>query len=172
MKNIPLLMAFCLAFAFALFGTLFFPALRLFAFAPFLAIVIMRSSLLSALWLSLLCGLIVDLTSAGMRFGTLALCTTLTTFLVYKQKRHFFEDKTYSLPLFTAFFSFVMSLLCLLSLYAFDKPLQLSWRFVMSDLISMPLLDALYAFLWFTCPYRLMLHFKKERLKRAITDEQ
>lgn len=172
MKNISLLLAFGLALVAALFGTLFFPALRLFAFAPFIAIVIMRSSLLTSLWLSLLCGLIVDLTSAGMRFGTLSLCTALTTFVVYKQKRHFFEDKTYSLALFTALFSFVMTLFSLLSLYAFDKPLQLSWRFLMSDLIGMPLLDALYAFLWFTCPFRLLIHFKKQRQKMVETDEQ
>src|SRR6185503_489210 len=96
---------FFLAFTVALVGTVFFPSIRLFAFAPFLALVFMRLDFVKALWTSAATGLIVDLLSSQMRFGAYSCCYALTAFLVYHQKRHFFSDKPLALSLFTALIS-------------------------------------------------------------------
>ncbi len=49
------------------------PEARLFAFSPFLAILYNRIHFQKALWLSFLCGLIIDLLSSEVRLGVYAL---------------------------------------------------------------------------------------------------
>jgi len=161
MRQVSLLYSFALAISAALFGTVFFPNLRLMAFAPFLAIAYNRLSLTSALWISTLCGLALDLFSSQMHFGFFSLSYALTTLLIYQQKRHFFDEKPQALSIFTALISIVATCIQLLLNYLFDKQILFSWKLVMSDLIGMPMIDALYAFLWFTLPIRLYLHIKQ-----------
>ncbi|HKZ00135.1 MAG TPA: hypothetical protein VJ112_03105 [Rhabdochlamydiaceae bacterium] len=161
MKQVSLLYSFALAVSAALFGTVFFPNLRLMAFAPFLAIVYNRLALTPSLWIATLCGLALDLFSSQMRFGFFSLSYALTTLLIYQQKRHFFDDKPLALSLFTALISIAATCIQLLLSCLFDKQVIFSWKLVMSDLIGMPMIDALYAFLWFTLPIRLYLHIKQ-----------
>jgi rod shape-determining protein MreD len=161
MRQVPLYFPFSLALFFALFGTAFLPHVRLLAFSPFLALLYNRSNFTAALWISSLCGLAVDLLSSEFRLGIYALNYSLTTLLLYKQKRHFFEDKPLALSLFTLLISVVSTILQLLLISIFDRALPLSGKLLITDLIIMPIADAIYAFLWFSCPMMLFLHIKK-----------
>jgi rod shape-determining protein MreD len=156
-----LYLSFFLALAVAVFGSVFFPFTRLFAFAPFLALVLIRSDFLTALWLSAGAGLIIDLLSSQMQFGAYSLIYCLTALLCFHQKRHFFADKPLALTLYTALISFVAGSLELTFLYALDARLPLSLRVILIDLIGMSALDAAYAFLCFTCPMKVHAYLKR-----------
>lgn len=145
----------------AMFGTVFFPNIRLFAFAPFLALVYNRRTFVSSLWIATLSGIVIDLLCSQLRFGLYALNYSLTTVLIYRQKKHFFEDKPLALSLFTALVSCTSTLLQLFLTYAFDKGLPFTWKLALTDLIGMPAIDALYAYLWFSCPMQLYEYVQK-----------
>src|ERR1700722_15018287 len=152
---------FILSLTVALFGSAIFPSIRLFAFAPFLALVFMRFSLLNALWFALAIGFLVDLLSTEMRFGAFSLIYCLTTVLTYHQKRHFFDDKPLALSLYTGLISIVASSLELLFLYALDAHMPLNWLVVSVDVFGMSVLDALYAFICFTCPIKIYQYLQR-----------
>ncbi len=155
---IPLSVSFCLALAAALFGTALLPGVRLMAFAPFLALVYMRKSLIASLWMACLCGLLIDLLTSQYRFGINGLIYCLVTAALYPQRKHFFDDKSLSLALFTALISLLATLLQLL---VFEKGISLTWKLALSDLIGMPVLDGVYAFIWFTCPIKVYHQVKR-----------
>lgn len=161
MRQVPLYFPFSLALFFALFGSALMPQVHLFAFAPFLALLYNRSSLMASLWIASICGLIVDLLSSEFRLGIHALNYCLATLLLYKQKRHFFEDKPLAVSLFTLLISAISTVLQLVLISIFDRSLPLSAKLLITDLILLPAIDAVYAFLWFSCPMLLFLHIKK-----------
>jgi rod shape-determining protein MreD len=161
MKPVPLYVPFVLALITALFGTVFFPNLRLIAFAPFLAIVFTRKTFISSLWIACLCGLIIDLLSSQLRLGLHALNYSLTAVLVYHQKRNFFEDKPTAFSLYTILVSCASTLLQLFLLYTFDKSLNFTWELALTDLIVMPVIDGAYAFLWFALPMKFYKYIQK-----------
>jgi rod shape-determining protein MreD len=168
MRQIPLLFPFALASFFALFGTAFLPHVKILAFAPFLALLYNKRTFQSSLWLASLCGLAVDLLSSEFRLGLYALNYCLATLLLYRQKRHFFEDKPLALCLFTLLISVVSTVLQLLLISIFDKALPLSGKMLVTDLLIMPLLDTAYAFLWFSCPMMLYLHIQKVGMRAFL----
>ena len=147
------------------FGTVFFPNIRLLAFAPYFALAYNRKPFVSSLWIATLCGMIVDLVCSQMKFGLYALNYCLTTLFIYKQKKHFFEDKPLALSLFTALISGVSTLLQLILTYAFDRGLPFTWKLALTDLIGMPFIDALYAFAWFFCPMQAYSFVQKGGLR-------
>lgn len=161
MRQVPLYFPFSLALFFVLFGTVFLPHVRLLAFSPFLALLYNRSRFMAALWIASFCGLTIDLLSSEFRFGIHALNYCLTTFLLYQQKKHFFEDKPLALSLFTILISIVSTVLQLLLISIFDHPLPLSGKLLVTDLLLMPIADAIYAFVWFSCPMMLFAYIKK-----------
>lgn len=152
---------FLLAFAVAIMGTVFFPAIRLFAFAPFLALVFIRADFITSLWIAALTGLIIDLLSSQMRFGAYSFSYCLTALVVYHQKRHFFVEKPLALALYTAVISTVCSALELVFLYAFDAHPPLNLRLILTDVMGMSLVDAVYAFICFTCPMKIYPYLKR-----------
>lgn len=152
MRKVPLILPFLLALFVQLYGSLFLGPLRLIAFAPFFAIAFQRLTLLQSLWMSALIGLLVDLSSSSLKVGFFSLTYTLTSWIAYKQKSHFFEDKPLSLSLYTTFISCLASALQLTLLTLSPSRLPLDPPLVLSDLVAMPLIDGLYAFFWFTCP--------------------
>lgn len=161
MKKTPLTFPFLLALFMTLFGSIFFSSFRLMTFAPFLALSYNRLSFVKALWMAFGLGLILDLLGNELRFGLYALNFVLTTGVIYSQKRHFFEDKATALACFSALIAAFSTLLQLILLYLFDKGLDISGKTVLSDVVLMPILDGLYAFLWFTCPMRLYAYLEK-----------
>ena len=161
MKQIPLLLPFLLALVYAVFGTALLPGLHLSAFAPFLAITLMRKGFIPSLWIAALSGLVLDLLNSEMRFGLYALNFSLTALLLHAQKKHFFDDRPFALALFTAVISSVSTLLQYVLLSLFDQKLPLSFGTALSDLVGMPLLDGVYAFIWFNAPIRFYLYARR-----------
>ncbi len=161
MRQISLFFPFSLALFIALFGTALFPHIKFTAFAPFLALLYNKKSFSSSLWISALCGLSLDLLSSERLLGLYALSYSLTTLLAFKQKRHFFEDKPLALSLFTLLISVISTLCQILLISIFDRSLPLSGKLFLTDIILMPMVDALYAFLWFSCPMMLYLHIQR-----------
>ncbi len=163
-------LSFILALLVALFGSAFFPSIRLFAFAPFLALIFMRQTLLPSLWIAAGVGLLVDLLCSQMRFGTFSLIYCLTALITHHQKRNFFADKPLALSLYTGLISIVASSLELVFLYAFDSQLPLTGVMIATDVCGMSVLDALYAFVCFTCPIKIYHYF--QRLSRPIKNDE
>ncbi len=161
MRQVPLLFPFGLALFFSLFGTAFLPNVHLLAFSPFFALLYNRKSFIAALWIAALCGLSIDLLSSNLRLGLHALTACLTTLVLYQQKKHFFEDKPLALSLFTLLISIVFTLIQLLVISIFERALPFSGKQLLTDCLIMPLFDAVYAYLWFSCPMMLYLHIKK-----------
>lgn len=150
------------------FGTIFFPGIRLVTFAPFLAIAYTRVVFAKALWLALACGLILDLLSTGQHFGLYALNFVITSVVIFPQRRHFFEDKALALSLFTAVIAAFSTLLQLILVHLFDKGMLVSWKTFLSDVVGMSIVDGIYAFLWFTCPMRLYTYIEKTGWKNLF----
>lgn len=161
MRQVPLWFPLSLACFFALFGTVLLPDVRLLAFSPFLAFMYNRLSFKASLWVASLCGLAIDVLSSEYRIGIHALNYCLTTLLLHKQKRHFFEDKSLSLSLFALLVSVVSTALQLLLIAIFERPLPLSTKLLLTDFALLPIIDAVYAFFCFSCPLMLYLHIKK-----------
>lgn len=148
---------FILLFFFVLSLNLLLPALlplgHLTYFAPFLILLYYRKPLSTCLWCSLLCGLVLDLSTSQYRLGLHAFNYSLTTGILYHQKRNFFEDGPSTLPLVTFFFSSLSTGIQMILLSIFIGGISPSWNWVGTDLIIMPACDALYAFLCFTFPW-------------------
>jgi rod shape-determining protein MreD len=172
MRKVPLYFPFLLALSFALFGNIFFPYLRLSAFAPFLAILYNRAPISKTLWIAFSCGLIIDLISSYSRLGIYGLNFVIITILLYPQRKHFFEDKEVALSLFSAIIAALSILLQIFLVQVFDKGLPLSWKTFFSDVIFMSILDGLYAFLWFTSPMKLYIYIQKRGWRKIEAHEE
>lgn len=176
MRVVPLLFFFTFALAAALFGSIFFSFFPLSAFAPFLAIVYYTAPFSKALWISCGCGFILDLLSSEFHFGVHALTLTMTSALLFHQRRHFFEDKPMAFSLFSAVISCLETSLQMVFVYLFDRGIPFSLATIVTDLILLPIADGLYGFLWFTCPMQLYIYIKKKGWKalfqKRINDEQ
>lgn len=152
-KNLWLVFSACLATLLIL--PIFFPYLRLQYFVPFLIILIYQKSLIRSLWGSLGCGLFLDLLSVQGHLGLHALTFTACTAILYRQRRHFFADSPSTLPLMTFFYATLATVIELLLLSIFEQPPHLSKLGVVTDLIVMPIGDALFGFVLFILPFYL-----------------
>jgi len=161
LRSVPLLFFFTLALIPTLLGSLILPV-SLHPFTPFLAIVYYVAPFPKALWISLGCGLILDLLAPGFHFGIHALTLTCASLLLFHQKKHFFEDKPIAVFLFTSLISMATTLLTLLFIHIFDRGLPFSFAAFLTDVVLFSFIDALYGFLWFTCPMRLYIYIKKK----------
>lgn len=149
-----LFLAFILSLLSYLVIPFLFPFFPLLYFAPCLIIAYYKKSLFFCLWLSLAIGILNDLFSSSL-FGLNACNYCLVTFLLYRQTRHFFEDNVSTLFIMTLFFSLVSTSLNILFFLIFTKSFAISWSFIFTDFLIMPLLDALYAYLFFSLPLYL-----------------
>lgn len=155
-----LIFAFFLAlFAFFIQG-IFIPKISILAFAPFLAFSILLSNFPKALILAFVAGAFVDVFSSDP-FGIHALNFSLVTFFFHRYKKHFLHEKPLHLSLMTALISMLSTLLGLTLLFLFDRRVPFSGRWVFTDLLGMPFIDALYAFVWFSAPITLFQTLKK-----------
>lgn len=174
-----LLSLFAIAALFALF-----PFCQLLSFSPLLALLYHRFPLDRCLLLGALCGLYMDLITPDLRLGIQGLGYVLTTLLLFPHKRHFFADKPLSICLFTALISLVSTLILWILLPLSGHPFTLSKMLLVTDLICLPCIDMVYAFLCFCCPLILYSSIKKRgwphvyrtlliylRLKKPLEDE-
>lgn len=167
MRKLPLWLFFCVSLLSFLLQTATLPSVFLYPFAPLLILSFYRLPLLSCLYISLGIGLLSDLCSSQFFFGLYTLSYTLTTWILYRQKRHFFEEKPSAFCLYTALFSFVLSLCPLLaSLRTFTWSLPT----ICLETILMPLCDALYAYSAYYL-LSIVLRFLQQRLQQHPTEE-
>lgn len=146
-----LIIAFALAAIALILQGILVPRLAILAFAPFLALVIMRCKQRRALWLSVLAGSLIDLLSDDP-MGLHALNYTLITALLFPFRKHFLYDHPLHLSLFTGLISVMSTILQLILLFLFDRRVPFEGKWVFADLVGMPAIDALYAFVWFAAP--------------------
>ena len=125
------------------------PYIKIMFFAPFLVITFYQKELISSLWWAFATGLIIDLISFQPPFGFYACNYVITTLILHPQRRNFFADHMTTLPIMTFFFSVVSTILQLIVLQIFANPVMISMRFLLTDVLIMPLVDALFAYVWF-----------------------
>lgn len=148
--------AFLFAAIPALVFPVFIPSLRLVFFAPFLVLMFYKKPFTQCLWLAFGCGLFMDLLAPYPRLGVLALTYCLASIGVYRAKARFFEDSSISLPIMTFFFVVISTIFELFLLKLFTSGPTLSLRWIITDLLMLPLVDALYAWIWFALPAHLL----------------
>jgi hypothetical protein len=151
---------FLFSTVFAFLGMTLFP-IPLLAYAPYLAHMLMTKPLKSALWHSLSCGLFMDALQSSFSFGFCSLEFCLVTLILYQQKHWFFNDKLFSLSLFSSLFCLGCSLLQLGILSLKKRPILFSWSLIGTDCLLVPLYHGIYAFICFTIPYLIYLQIKK-----------
>jgi len=122
----------------ALLATLYCP-IPLLYFSPLLVWVSYRAPLTISLWIALGCGLVIDLLGTHTLFPLNALAYCLVTLLIYRLNRHFFEDQLFTLPLLTLIASLTITLIQL----PFVTRPPLTWQWALTDLMLLPLGDAL-----------------------------
>jgi rod shape-determining protein MreD len=149
-------------------NTVFFPSIRLFFFAPTLAIVFLNCSRYRSFWWAIVCGMFMDLFTTEIRFGLFSLGYCLTAAVAWPQKSHFFEENPYSISLYTAVISSLFSGIFFILLFIFGKASFFSWKSTLIDLFAMPFVDAIYAFCWFTCPLFLYNHLFKNQVDKPV----
>ncbi|MBA3603374.1 MAG: mreD [Parachlamydiaceae bacterium] len=139
------------------------PTIKLFFFAPFIIITLYQLSYIGCLWTSLCCGLAIDCLSVHPFFGLNAFTYTLTTFLLYPQRVHFFSDRASTLPLMTAVFSFAVTVISMLWASIFERKQLFSWNLLYTDLFLMPLADSLYALIFFVWISKITTQYLRSR---------
>jgi rod shape-determining protein MreD len=154
-----LIFSFFLATGALLLQGVLLPRLAILAYAPWIALVALRCSQKKALWLSAAAGAVIDLLSDDP-MGLHALNYTLCTALIYRFRKHFLYDQPLHLSIFTALFSLLSTVLQLTLLFLYDQKVPFGGKWIVADLIGMPLIDALYAFVWFAAP---LIFFEKVR---------
>ncbi len=147
----------CLAMVFPLF----LPSWHLLYFAPFLILCFYCYSLAGCLWWSLICGFVVDLFSAETRLGIYAMNYCATTLFIYRYQFHFFEDRLSTLPTMSFIFTGLSTLIQVSIFYVISKPFSLSWEWLITDLLLIPLQVAFYSILAFTIPFMIMKSLKR-----------
>ena len=131
-----------IALLLALLELLTFPTLPLQVWVIPLVISFYSQPYLRSIWIALGTGLFLDLLGNHEPFGLYALLTTVTTLLLHRFKMRFFEESLTTLPLLSALYSAIFSLLLILitppahasmltlriSLSAWSKPTRHGWR--------------------------------------------
>lgn len=136
---------------------------RLFYFIPFLIVTFYQCSYVRSLWLSLFCGALVDIFSVHSFFGMNALTYTLTTAVLYPQRRYFFADRLTTLPLMTGLFSLISTGLLVFCVEVLEGQKLVTWSFIYTDFMVMPLYDTVYALAIVTLPQSLYRMARQRR---------
>lgn len=131
-------------------------------FTSFVALtfITLRHSLPIALWFAAFLGGIIDLLSDDP-MGVHALNYVSVTALLYRFRRHFLWDSPFHFSVFTAAFSLVSTFLQLLLLFLFDRRVPFDGKWILTDLIGMPLVDAVVALIGFSVPLLVFEYFRR-----------
>lgn len=136
-----------------------FSNIKFIYFAPLLIFLFYNVSFISILWIATLLGFFQDLFSSSF-FGINAILYLIATLVLYKEKR-FFNDKPINLSIFTMVFSIVFSFLTPILFFIFDKKINLSITWILTDIIIYPILDGIWAFIFFAMPLLFFDNFRK-----------
>lgn len=154
--------------AFLLFSTAsLFSRVELHFFVPPIVMLLTLGTLTQTAWACLLIGCFLDVTSYSPRFGFLALAYLLTVFSMNSCKRLLARDSFITLPFLTYCFSAITSLYEIILALLFDIPLPShEFRWVLNDVLLMPLLDAAYSIIIFSLPHYLFSRYDVARKRR------
>ncbi len=136
------------------------PPFSLLVYAPWIALVVLRTQSPKCLYLSLIGGIMVDLLSDDP-MGVHALNYTIVALFLFRFRKFFLYDNPLHLSLFTILVSFSSTLLQLFLLFLFDRRIPFTGQWAFGDLLAMPIADAIYALVWFALPLTL---YKRGRI--------
>jgi len=137
----------------SIFSMIFFSSVinaKFIFFAPFIIFLFFHLNFISILWISTLLGLFQDLFSSSF-FCINAICYLLVSTILYREKR-FFNDKPINLSIFTTIFAVFYSIINPFLFFIFDKKINLSIKWIITDIVMFPVFDGIYAFLFFALP--------------------
>lgn len=157
-------------FTICIFSMIFFSGfidIKFTFFAPLIIFLFYRFSFISILWLATILGLIQDFFSASF-FGINAICYLICSIILFREKR-FFNEKPINLSIYTAIFSLFFSIFNPLLFFIFDKKIKLSIKWLVTDLAIFPILDGIYAFIFFAMPVLFFEKIAKTGLKKLWT---
>lgn len=147
---------------FTLFGTAFITHVRFLPYTAFLAYITSKKPLKSTICYSFLCGLILDLFTTELPFGSYSVMMILSTSSIYPQKWLIFHDKFFSLFLNTFIISFNLSLITWFSKILLGLNSPLSFTIFLREALLMPLFDGVFAFVCLTLPLKGLQILKKK----------
>lgn len=154
-----LIFGFILSSIMLLVQTVIFPGVSFLPFAPWIALVILKASKSSelprTLWLTSLAGVFTDLFS-DHPIGLYAIVYCLSSLFLFRIRTHFLHEKILHLSIFTMLISFVSTQLQLFFLFLFDRRVPITGKWAISDWFGMPLVDGLFACIWFAGPLFLL----------------
>lgn len=156
-----LVFAFLLATSALLLQGVLVPGISLFAYAPWIALVTLKRPLIRALWLSAAGGLCLDLLS-DHPFGIHALAFAATSMVLFRLRKHFSAEDPLHLGLYSSLVSFVGTLTILFLLFLFDRRVPFAGIWIFGDLIAMPIVDGIYAAIWFAGPLALFVKMRRQ----------
>ncbi|MCH9633660.1 MAG: hypothetical protein S4CHLAM7_03910 [Chlamydiae bacterium] len=143
-------------FLFALLPTLFLPLfiipIPFTTIPPYLIISLYKRSLSFAFSQAFFMGFVLDLLSSETPFGFWTLNFILTLYSIRMVKHLFYIEKLMSIPILTFFFSSTSTLLYVLMTHIFCSKTHLTIKWFLSDLVALPICDALFALIVFSLP--------------------
>ena len=131
------------------------PQIPLIPFAPFLALSSLRCPLDKAIGCSVVAGIGVDLLSSDP-LGVHALTYSLATALCYRLRNLFSAEAPSQYAMFTGLISAALTLVHILLLFLFDRRVPFCGLWWITDWAVLPIVDAVYALIWFAGPLALM----------------
>lgn len=127
-----------------------FPNLLVNAYAPFLAYLFLREKQRGViLWIAALIGTGLDLLSSHP-FGLFAVSMTCVAWLLFPLRIYFSEESPLHIALYTALIGATSTLL--FALFLFDTRFPFTGQWLLTDVLGMSLVDALYGLLWLFLP--------------------
>ncbi|HEV7738276.1 MAG TPA: hypothetical protein VGO47_13005 [Chlamydiales bacterium] len=135
---------FCQVFGFC-------PSLPILPFIPFVALSLLLRPLSKTLFFSAGSGLLIDLISADP-FGIHALNHAVTAAFCFRARSFFSAESPLQLSLYTSICSLFSTTLQIALLFLFDRRVCFQGKWWLTEWTVLPLLDGLYAFLWFAGP--------------------
>lgn len=161
-------MLFLLHFSLFFLLPYFLPTYCIQAFTPYLVFKLANSERIHYLWRCFFCGLIVDLFSSSIYFGQTACIYTLLGALFYHHKETFFMDKWPSLPLLTALFTSLSTLLSAFFLSFVSGDFYFSAKWMVTDLLQMPFIEAAVALLIYSLPFQIRELWRKMQINKRL----
>jgi len=141
------------------FSMIFLSDFKLIYFAPLIIFLFYNISFISILWLAALVGFLQDLFSSNF-LGLNAISYLVVSIFLYREKKYF-NDKPINLSIFTYVFSMIFSILSPILLFVFDKKISLSITWIITDIVLYPMLDGIYAFVFFAMPIVFFEYLRK-----------
>jgi len=155
-----ILFSFFLSLTALLFKITTFPDLPILPFIPLLAILSLLRPFPKTVLLATVSGFLVDLLSSDP-LGIHALNYALCILICFRFRSLFSSESPLQLGLYTIIYSFVSTGLQIALLFLFDRRIEFLGKWWLVQLASLPVIDALYAFIWFAGPlalYRAINH--------------